>query len=120
MQEKKYVGPIITGIISVLLFAASPILGVIGLVVAGLWVFNVKSNNEKIRNSRTNLKKKYTETVNSGQEVIRALMAEVVDFRRELGAVDSQSENVNNFLDKLEPASYVSSLNNVREVKVGE
>lgn len=120
MQEKKYVGPIITGIISVLLFAASPILGVIGLVVAGLWVFNVKSNNEKIRNSRTNLKKKYTETINSGQEVIRALMAEVVDFRRELGAVDSQSENVNNFLDKLEPASYVSSLNNVREVKVGE
>lgn len=120
MQEKKYVGPIITGIISVLLFAAFPILGVIGLVVAGLWVFNVKSNNEKIRNSRTNLKKKYTETINSGQEVIRALMAEVVDFRRELGAVDSQSENVNNFLDKLEPASYVSSLNNVREVKVGE
>lgn len=120
MQEKKYTGPIVTVIIGVLLFAASPILGVIGLVVASLWAFNIKSNNEKIRNNRTNLKEEYAEAVNNGEEVIRSLMAEVVDFRRELSAVDSQSENVNSFLDKLESASYVSSLNNVREVKVGE
>ena len=55
----------------------------------------------------------------NGSQIIRALLAEVVDFRAEFARKDAQSQDVMDFLNQITPEQYARKLaDSNRRVKV--
>ena len=73
-------------------------------------VLNHFSKKKDIENKRQNIAERYEKKRSSGSEIIRATLAEVVDFRIEFADKDSESEQVIDFLEQLSPDLFVSNL----------
>ena len=55
----------------------------------------------------------------SGHQIIRAVLAEVVDFRMEFDQKDAESQKVIDFLEQISPEQYVRKLaDSNRRIKV--
>lgn len=104
-------GGIAVGVIGlVMLLFGNKFLGLI-VVIAGVgMVLNHFSKKKDIENKRQNIAERYEKKRSSGSEIIRATLAEVVDFRIEFADKDSESEQVIDFLEQLSPDQYVRKL----------
>ena len=66
-----------------------------------------------------NVKDKFEEKRNNGVKIIRALMAEVVDFRELFTEIDGESQKVIDFLEQISPEQYIKNLaDSTRRIKV--
>ncbi len=62
----------------------------------------------------------YDKTKQDGTNIIRQIMAEIVDYRDEFELVDAESTKVVTFLDELTPNQYIRSLKETsRHINVG-
>ena len=104
-------GGIAVGVIGlVMLLFGNKFLG-LSAVIAGVgMVLNHFSKKKDIENKRQNIAERYEKKRSSGSEIIRATLAEVVDFRIEFADKDSESEQVIDFLEQLSPDQYVRKL----------
>ena len=66
--------------------------------------FTAKKNLEVQRQTTEN---QYEDLRKSGTEIIRATLAEVVDFRNEFAERDAESQKVLDLIDTLSPEQYV-------------
>ena len=76
------------------------------------------SAKKYIAQSRENIDKKFEEKRNNGSQIIRATLAEVVDFRAEFAAKDAESQKVVDFLEQISPDQYVRKLSDSRRIKI--
>jgi len=76
----------------------------IGLII---YHFTSKSKLQKIIQQIIDA---YNKKLESGQEVIRALMAEIVDFRVEFNERDAESTKVLDFFEQIKPEEYIKKL----------
>lgn len=76
----------------------------IGLII---YHFTSKSKLQKIIQQIIDA---YDKKLESGQEVIRALMAEIVDFRVEFNERDAESTKVLDFFEQIKPEEYIKKL----------
>ena len=88
----------------------SAFLGLIGVISGIGMVINHFSKKDKIEGTRKNIENGYEEKRSKGTQIIRATLAEVVDFRAEYAEKESESQNVVNFLEQINPEQYVRKL----------
>lgn len=104
-------GGIAVGVIGlVMLMFGNKFLGLIAVIAGVGMVLNHFSKKKDIENKRQNIAERYEKKRSSGSEIIRATLAEVVDFRIEFADKDSESEQVIDFLEQLSPDQYVRKL----------
>ena len=129
-------GALIAGIGSVAIISSQPhlgiefyfglqliqlVLGSIAIVAALVMIIFHFSKKRKVKDKRKNIVIKFDEKRVAGEEIMRAVLAEVVDFRSEFEKKDSESEKVIDFLEQLSPDQYVRKMSDsTRKIKVAQ
>lgn len=85
-------------------------LGVIAMIAGAGLVINHFSKKKKLDFTRQNIETQFEEKRKNGIGIIRATLAEVVDFRAEFAKRDGESQKVIDFLDGISPEQYVKKL----------
>lgn len=112
-------GAIIAGIGVIMLLAGNILWGIVVIVIGILLIMLHSSYVNELETSRSNLELEFSERLKNGQQIIRALMAEVVDFRREFAECDAESDNVVQLLEEISPEQYIRKLDDSsRRIKV--
>ena len=98
-------------VIGVFMFiAGSVFLGLIALIAGAGLVLNHFSKKKKVEANRQSIEAQYEQKRTNGSQLIRATLAEVVDFRAEFAAKDAESQKVVDFLEQISPDQYVRKL----------
>lgn len=105
-----YGGGIIAAIGVGMVIAGSAFLGLIAIVAGALLMINHFSKKKQIEQNRQNIEKQFEEKRDKGSQIIRATLAEVVDFREEFAEKDAGSQQVLDFLDQISPDQYVRKI----------
>ena len=102
-----------------MLFMGNGFLGLIAAIAGIGMIINHFSKKKKIEANRENIEQKFEEKRKKGTEIIRATLAEVVDFRSEFAEKDADSQKVVDFLEQITPEQYVRKLaDSNRHIKV--
>lgn len=94
----------------IMMLSDSGFLGVIAIIAGIGMIINHFSKKKKNDINRKNIENKFEEKRQNGSQIIRATLAEVVDFRAEFAAKDNESEKVLDFLEQISPEQYVRKL----------
>ena len=115
-------GGIVIGVIGLIAMPFGQIyLGAIALVAGIGLLINHFSKKKKVGATRQNLEKQFEKKRTAGIKIIRATLAEVVDFRAEFKERDSESQKVTDFLEQISPDQYVRRLSDsTRRIKVAQ
>lgn len=105
-----YGGGIIAAIGVGMLVAGSMFLGLIAIVAGAGLMINHFSKKKQIEKNRQNIETQFEQKRDKGGQIIRAVLAEVVDFREEFAEKDSESQKVLDYLDQISPDQYVRKL----------
>ena len=62
--------------------------------------------------TRQKIETQFEEKREKGTQILRATLAEVVDFRAEFAKKDGESQKVIDFLDGISPEQYIRKLSN--------
>ena len=84
--------------------------GIIAIVAGAGLVFNHFSKKKQSEASKESINTQYEERRNTGTGIIRATLAEVVDFRSEFATKDVESQKVIDFLSQISPEQYVRKI----------
>lgn len=103
-------GGIIAVIGLVMFIMGSGFIGAIALVAGVGMVISHFSKKKNIDTRRKNLDLQYEQKRTNGSQIIRATLAEVVDFRAEFARKDTESKKVVDFLEQISPDQYVRKL----------
>ena len=113
------IGGAVIGALGLLLMFSNAFLGLIAIVAGVGMVINHFSKKKKIEVIRQNIDSQYEDKRRTGSEIIRAMLAEVVDFRAEFAQKDGESQKVLDFLEQITPDQYVRKLSDSnRRIKV--
>ena len=114
-----YGGGAIAAIGLFMFIVGSGFLGLIAIIAGIGMVINYFSKKKKIEVNRQDIEKQFEEKRTNGSQIIRATLAEVVDFRSEFAEKDAESQKVIDFLDQITPEQYVRKLSDSnRRIKV--
>lgn len=114
-----YGGAIIAIVGAIMLFTGSILLGIIAIVAGIILIANYSSTKKEVENKRTATNEHYEKKRAEGQKIIRATLAEVVDFRNRFEEKDKESEKVLEFLEQISPDQYVKKLaDSNRRIKI--
>ena len=84
-------------------------------------MINHFSKKKKVEAMRQAVVEKYENKRASGAKIIRATVAEIVDFRAEFADKDAESQKVIDFLEQISPEQYVRKLaDSNRRIKIAE
>ena len=112
-------GAAIAAIGLVMTIAGSVLLGIIAVIAGVAMILNYFSKKKKVETTRQNIESQFENKRTNGIQVIRALLAEIVDFRGEFAQKDGESEKVTAFLEQITPDQYVRKLaDSNRRIKV--
>lgn len=113
-------GGIAIGAIGLIMgISGSGFLGLIAIIAGVGMVINHFSKKKRIEQNRQNIEAQFEEKRQKGSQIIRAILAEVVDFRAEFAEKDSESQKVLDFLEQISPEQYVRKLSDSnRRIKV--
>ncbi len=108
-------GGAVIGVVGLLmLIMGHPFLGIIAVVAGIGFVMKHFSTKKSIQNERNRISMDYDKLINSSVEILRALMAEIVDFIAEFNQKDAQASQVTEYLDQISPEQYVRKLAGTR------
>ena len=112
-------GAVIGGIGIVMIIVGQVLLGIIAIIAGAGMVINHFSKKKKIEQNRQNIEAQFEEKRTKGSQIIRATLAEVVDFRAEFAEKDGESKKVIDLLEQITPEQYVKKLSDSnRRIKV--
>lgn len=113
-------GGVTIGVIGLIMMIAGTVfLGLIAIIAGVGMVINHFSKKKNVEQNRQNIEAKFEEKRQKGTQIIRATLAEVVDFRAEFAEKDGESQKVIDFLEQISPAQYVKKLSDSsRRIKV--
>lgn len=93
--------------IGLFMVLAGSIIGLIA-IIAGIGLISSHfSKKKKVAANRRNIEEQFEQKRESGAKIIRAVLAEIVDFRAEFAEKDGESQKVIDFLDQISPEQYV-------------
>ncbi len=90
--------------------SGSVFLGIIAIVAGAGLIFNHFSKKKNSEAAKASINTQYEDRRNSGLGIIRATLAEVVDFRSEFATKDAESQKVIDFLSQISPEQYVRKM----------
>lgn len=103
-------GGIAIGVIGLIMMFVAPFFGLIAIIAGVGLIINHFSKKKRIETNRQNIETQFEKKRNDGSQIIRATLAEVVDFRAEFAQRDGESQTVIDFLDEISPEQYVRKL----------
>jgi hypothetical protein len=104
-------GGIAIGVIGLIMMLCNSIfLGLIATIAGIGMVINYFSKKKTVDANRNALVAQFAKKRKSGTQIIRATLAEVVDFRAEFAQRDAESQKVDDFLEQITPEQYVRKL----------
>lgn len=103
-------GAVIALIGLIMTFTGGGFLGIIAIIAGVGMVINHFSKKKQVETNIQNIKAQFEKKRTNGIQVIRATLAEVVDFRAEFAQNDAESQKVIDFLDQISPEQYVRKL----------
>lgn len=103
-------GGIAIGVIGLFMMFVAPFFGLIAIIAGVGLIINHFSKKKRIETNRQNIETQFEKKRNDGSQIIRATLAEVVDFRAEFAQRDGESQKVIDFLDEISPEQYVRKL----------
>lgn len=103
-------GAAIAAIGLIMLLSGHLFLGLIAIIAGVGMVINHFSKKKQMEQTRQNIEAQFEEKRRNGTQVIRATLAEIVDFRAEFAEKDSESQQVIDFLEQISPEQYVRKL----------
>lgn len=103
-------GGAIIAFIGLLMLLGNPFLGLIAIVAGIGMVINHFSKKKKIEATIQNIETQFEQKRTNGAQIIRATLAEIVDFRAEFAKNDGESQKVIDFLEQISPEQYVRKL----------
>lgn len=116
-----YGGAAIGAIGLIMLIAGNAFLGLIAIIAGVGMVINHFSKKKKVETNRQKISAQFEQKRANGTQIIRATLAEVVDFRAEFSEKDSDSQKVIDFLEQISPEQYVRKLSDsTRRIKVSQ
>ena len=98
----------------VMMFTGHLFLGIIAAVAGVFFVLKHFSRKKQIDGDRTRIAQEYENLTKNSIEILRALMAEIVDFIAEFNQKDAQAEQVVEYLEQISPEQYVRKLSGTR------
>ncbi len=114
-----YGGGVIAAIGVFMLASGNMFLGLIAIIAGIGMILNHFSKKKKIEVNRQNIEAQFEQKRTNGSQIIRATLAEVVDFRSEFAEKDAESQKVVDFLEQISPDQYVRKLSDSnRRIKV--
>lgn len=114
-----YGGGVIAVLGLIMLVTGSIFMGLTAAVAGIGMVFNHFSSKKNIEIQRQNVENQYEDMRRNGIQIIRATLAEVVDFRMEFEERDEESEHVIELIDSLSPEQYVKRMtDSTRRIKM--
>jgi hypothetical protein len=112
-------GGIAIGVIGLMMIFGNIFLGLIAIIAGIVMVLKHKSNIENIETNRKKIEEQYENKRVNGEQIIRATLAEIVDFRIEFAEKDAESTKVLDFLEQIRPEQYVNKLaSSNRKIKI--
>jgi hypothetical protein len=91
-------------------------IGIVSVVIFGVWYLSKKKVNKE---KRAATETQFEERRNNEAQILRAILAEVVDFRAEFSRRDQESQKVISFLAQVSPDQYVRRLSDAtRRIKL--
>mgnify|MGYP002510617670 CR=1 FL=1 len=109
-----YGGAAIGAIGLIMLIAGSMFLGLIAIIASVGLIIKHFSKKKNVEQTRQNIAAQFEEKRKKGSQIIRATLAEVVDFRAEFAEKDGESQKVIDFLEQISPEQYVRKLSDSR------
>lgn len=94
----------------IMMMCGSGLLGLIAIIAGAGMIINHFSKKKKVEANQQNISAQFTQKRTTGTQIIRATLAEVVDFRAEFAAKDGESQKVIDFLEQITPEQYVRKL----------
>jgi len=92
-------------------FAFILFIAAIGMII---YHFSAKAKIQKVIQRTIEV---YSQKLESGKQIIRATIAEIVDFRVEFTEKDAESKKVLDFFEQIKPEEYIRRLgNNERKI----
>ena len=113
-------GGAIIGIIGlIMLIFRSPFIGLLAIIAGVGLIINHFSKKNKVAQNRRNIEAKFEDKREKCTQIVRATLAEIVDFRAEFAKKDGESQKVVDFLEQISPEQYVKKLSDSsRRIKV--
>lgn len=120
-QYSMYAGIVVAALGVVIAIVGAGFLGILAIIIGlGMIIYHF-SKKKKIEGTRQRIEKQFEEKRSNGAQIIRATLAEVVDFRSEFAKKDAESEKVVDFLEQISPDQYVKKLaDSGRRIKLAE
>lgn len=113
-------GSMIFGIILILLglmmIVSSGLLGVVIMCVGGYMVYGYSKKLKTNEENKEKIKNDFLDRTENDKQVLRALLAEVVDFRDEFANEDSHAEKVIEFLEQINASENVGQIDSTRRI----
>ena len=85
-------------------------MGLIAIIAGVGMVIKHFSRKKQIEEMRQSIESQFNDRLKTGVQIIRAFLAEVVDFRDEFDKKDSESRKVLDFLEQISPEQYIRKL----------
>ena len=109
------IGVILMG---VLMIFGSPLMGIVVMIFGTTMVLSHRGKKQAIVTNTETINKKYDDRLERGTQIIRAIIAEIVDYRLEFAEREKNSEKVIDFLEQISPEQYVKNMNTTRKIKL--
>lgn len=104
----------------ILILTHHVILGAIAIIAGAGLVISHFSKKKNVDTTRKNIEEGFRKKHADGEQILHALIAEIVDFRREFYGRDKESAKVLDFLGQISPDQYVRKLSESnRRIRVG-
>lgn len=114
-------GGIAIFVVGLIMCTRSPLLGIIASISGMGLVINHVTKRKDIMNRRDNIKQQFEQKSSVGVQIVRAVLAEVVDFRAQFAEKDAESTLVVDFLEQIKPEQYVRRLaDSTRRIKTAD
>lgn len=94
----------------IMLVSGSMLFGLIAVIAGCILVVKHISKKNAVEKGREAVNQQINERIEKGTQALRALCAEVVDFRAEFAKEDAVSAQVLDFLEAITPSEYVKNL----------
>ena len=115
----QYAGYGVAAVGVIMLFAGLALFGVLAIIAGVAMVLNYMSKAKRVEVNRANITAQFEQKRTSGLEILRATLAEVVDFRAEFADRDADAQKVKDFLEQITPEQYVKHLaDSTRRIQV--
>lgn len=112
-------GQLYFGIIMIILGILMISSGILGIVIAVIGAYMIYNYNKNVKNNEENkesTKKEFKDRIENEEQIIRAIIAEVVDYRDEFVNEDKNDKKVIEFLEQINASENVGQVDTTRRI----